>query len=112
MTTFEKAAYDILTYETDLTLAEQRGGAWSLTDKAGRQLGAGESAVDAMIAGLAGPSRIVAKSRHWLGLAIAIAHDYSKTLHYMIGFVEDNTEDSEDEDSSDEASGGIEVERE
>jgi hypothetical protein len=110
MTEAETAARQILANDTDLTLNSVRAGEWSVTDKAGRVLGAGDSAADALAATIGGPSRLAKKGRTFLCAALMIAHNHDEALEWMTEFVDDNTEDDGDEDSDD--SDEVEVEHE
>lgn len=107
----DTAARTMLKDEIEFSLSAKRGGGFVLTDSSDREIGAGPTGADAILAALAGASRQAKQNRVYLALALALATDVTTALDFARDFVDDNDEGDEDEEGEGDED-GLQVERE
>lgn len=105
---------NMINHNTDgkLSLSLQRDG-WHLADKAKRDIGIGATQEEAIIAAIAGPSRLARSLRWELGQALSLSIDSDAVPKlYMESDDDDDDPDSEDNDSDEVSDPGVTVRRE
>jgi hypothetical protein len=95
----EKAAKNMINLNTDdeLTLRQTRAG-WTVKRKNGEVLGTAPELDDAIVAALAGPSRVAKKHRWALGQALSLALDAEGVVALYSDDEDEDEEDNDDED--------------
>jgi len=98
----EKAAKNMINLNTDdeLSLRQTREG-WTVKRKNGEVLGAAVDLDDAIVAALAGPSRVAKKHRWALGQALSLALDAEGVLALYSDEEEDEDNDEDEDDDED-----------
>jgi len=106
----ERAAMNMINLNTDgdLTLKRQRDG-WHVDRANGEVLGLAPTIDDAIVAALAGKSRVARAHRWALGQALSLALDAEGVIALYSDEEDDDEEDDEDNDSEDD---GVTVRRE